>query len=163
MTTHPTPAEPVQILSLGAGVPTRPILRWHGGKWMLAPWIISQGENILEAPSPRTPSVSCFRRVFAAAVLSLCGFSRCFALTPSSLAPVNVLLRHGDYRLGEVAEAFGFGGGFIAFFGCAMTCWGWVRFRTALTWERAKWGLVCACIGFPLGSIGGMLFIRMLG
>ncbi len=21
--------------------PTRPILRWHGGKWMLAPWIIS--------------------------------------------------------------------------------------------------------------------------
>ena len=42
MTTHPTPAEPVQILSLGAGVPTRPVLRWHGGKWMLAPWIISQ-------------------------------------------------------------------------------------------------------------------------
>ncbi|MGB0410163.1 MAG: DNA adenine methylase [Pikeienuella sp.] len=22
--------------------PTRPALRWHGGKWMLAPWIISQ-------------------------------------------------------------------------------------------------------------------------
>jgi DNA adenine methylase len=22
-------------------LPTRPILRWHGGKWMLAPWIIS--------------------------------------------------------------------------------------------------------------------------
>ena len=21
--------------------PTRPILRWHGGKWILAPWIIS--------------------------------------------------------------------------------------------------------------------------
>lgn len=20
--------------------PTRPALRWHGGKWMLAPWII---------------------------------------------------------------------------------------------------------------------------
>lgn len=20
--------------------PTRPILRWHGGKWLLAPWII---------------------------------------------------------------------------------------------------------------------------
>ena len=24
------------------GAPTRPILRWHGGKWMLAPWIIQQ-------------------------------------------------------------------------------------------------------------------------
>lgn len=23
------------------GAPTRPVLRWHGGKWMLAPWIIS--------------------------------------------------------------------------------------------------------------------------
>jgi len=23
-------------------VPTRPILRWHGGKWLLAPWIISE-------------------------------------------------------------------------------------------------------------------------
>lgn len=22
-------------------VPTRPVLRWHGGKWLLAPWIIS--------------------------------------------------------------------------------------------------------------------------
>lgn len=22
--------------------PSRPVLRWHGGKWMLAPWIISQ-------------------------------------------------------------------------------------------------------------------------
>jgi DNA adenine methylase len=22
--------------------PPRPILRWHGGKWLLAPWIISQ-------------------------------------------------------------------------------------------------------------------------
>lgn len=22
------------------GVPTRPVLRWHGGKWILAPWII---------------------------------------------------------------------------------------------------------------------------
>lgn len=22
-------------------IPTRPILRWHGGKWLLAPWIIS--------------------------------------------------------------------------------------------------------------------------
>lgn len=21
--------------------PTRPVLRWHGGKWILAPWIIS--------------------------------------------------------------------------------------------------------------------------
>jgi hypothetical protein len=21
--------------------PTRPVLRWHGGKWKLAPWIIS--------------------------------------------------------------------------------------------------------------------------
>lgn len=21
-------------------VPTRPVLRWHGGKWLLAPWII---------------------------------------------------------------------------------------------------------------------------
>lgn len=21
--------------------PSRPILRWHGGKWLLAPWIIS--------------------------------------------------------------------------------------------------------------------------
>lgn len=21
--------------------PSRPVLRWHGGKWMLAPWIIS--------------------------------------------------------------------------------------------------------------------------
>jgi DNA adenine methylase len=20
--------------------PTRPVLRWHGGKWLLAPWII---------------------------------------------------------------------------------------------------------------------------
>lgn len=29
----------------GAGgvseAPPRPVLRWHGGKWMLAPWIIS--------------------------------------------------------------------------------------------------------------------------
>lgn len=24
-----------------AGKPTRPVLRWHGGKWKLAPWIIS--------------------------------------------------------------------------------------------------------------------------
>lgn len=23
------------------GTPTRPVLRWHGGKWLLAPWIIS--------------------------------------------------------------------------------------------------------------------------
>ena len=23
------------------GVPSRPLLRWHGGKWLLAPWIIS--------------------------------------------------------------------------------------------------------------------------
>lgn len=23
------------------GLPTRPVLRWHGGKWILAPWIIS--------------------------------------------------------------------------------------------------------------------------
>lgn len=23
------------------GIPTRPVLRWHGGKWKLAPWIIS--------------------------------------------------------------------------------------------------------------------------
>lgn len=22
--------------------PRRPVLRWHGGKWMLAPWIIAQ-------------------------------------------------------------------------------------------------------------------------
>ena len=22
--------------------PSRPVLRWHGGKWLLAPWIISQ-------------------------------------------------------------------------------------------------------------------------
>ena len=22
--------------------PTRPLLRWHGGKWRLAPWIIGQ-------------------------------------------------------------------------------------------------------------------------
>ena len=21
--------------------PSRPVLRWHGGKWLLAPWIIS--------------------------------------------------------------------------------------------------------------------------
>lgn len=21
--------------------PTRPVLRWHGGKWKLAPWIIA--------------------------------------------------------------------------------------------------------------------------
>lgn len=26
---------------MNAPAPTRPILRWHGGKWMLAPWIIS--------------------------------------------------------------------------------------------------------------------------
>ncbi|GGZ02378.1 hypothetical protein GCM10011614_16810 [Novosphingobium colocasiae] len=25
-----------------APAPTRPILRWHGGKWLLAPWIIAQ-------------------------------------------------------------------------------------------------------------------------
>lgn len=26
---------------MGASVtPTRPVLRWHGGKWVLAPWII---------------------------------------------------------------------------------------------------------------------------
>lgn len=27
----------------GGGVirPSRPLLRWHGGKWLLAPWIIS--------------------------------------------------------------------------------------------------------------------------
>ncbi|MDJ0631085.1 MAG: DNA adenine methylase [Rhodobacter sp.] len=25
----------------GIGAPTRPVLRWHGGKWRLAPWIIS--------------------------------------------------------------------------------------------------------------------------
>lgn len=24
-----------------SGPPTRPVLRWHGGKWLLAPWIIS--------------------------------------------------------------------------------------------------------------------------
>lgn len=27
--------EPVQI-----GAPRRPVLRWHGGKWLLAPWVI---------------------------------------------------------------------------------------------------------------------------
>jgi len=26
---------------MNAIIPTRPALRWHGGKWLLAPWIIS--------------------------------------------------------------------------------------------------------------------------
>lgn len=26
---------------MSIGLPTRPVLRWHGGKWLLAPWIIS--------------------------------------------------------------------------------------------------------------------------
>jgi DNA adenine methylase len=30
-----TPAIPAEL------APTRPVLRWHGGKWLLAPWIIS--------------------------------------------------------------------------------------------------------------------------
>lgn len=32
------------MINLGRGggvIPTRPVLRWHGGKWRLAPWIIS--------------------------------------------------------------------------------------------------------------------------
>lgn len=28
-------------LELPAGAPPRPVLRWHGGKWLLGPWIIS--------------------------------------------------------------------------------------------------------------------------
>lgn len=28
-------------LSLNVPAPSRPVLRWHGGKWLLAPWIIS--------------------------------------------------------------------------------------------------------------------------
>lgn len=28
-------------MSVACSLPTRPILRWHGGKWVLAPWIIS--------------------------------------------------------------------------------------------------------------------------
>lgn len=28
-------------MSLAHEIPTRPILRWHGGKWLLAPWIIA--------------------------------------------------------------------------------------------------------------------------
>lgn len=27
---------------MSAAAPPRPILRWHGGKWLLAPWIIAQ-------------------------------------------------------------------------------------------------------------------------
>lgn len=26
---------------MAEAIPTRPLLRWHGGKWMLAPWIVS--------------------------------------------------------------------------------------------------------------------------
>lgn len=29
------------LLNTGPEAPTRPVLRWHGGKWRLAPWIIS--------------------------------------------------------------------------------------------------------------------------
>jgi DNA adenine methylase len=28
-------------VSAVVAAPTRPVLRWHGGKWRLAPWIIS--------------------------------------------------------------------------------------------------------------------------
>jgi DNA adenine methylase len=28
-------------MNAAAPIPTRPVLRWHGGKWKLAPWIIS--------------------------------------------------------------------------------------------------------------------------
>ena len=30
---------------MSIGAPTRPVLRWHGGKWLLAPWIISEMPN----------------------------------------------------------------------------------------------------------------------
>jgi len=28
-------------MNVAATIPTRPVLRWHGGKWRLAPWILS--------------------------------------------------------------------------------------------------------------------------
>ena len=31
----------MNALDLPAGAPPRPVLRWHGGKWLLGPWIIS--------------------------------------------------------------------------------------------------------------------------
>lgn len=32
---------PLPVLDTQAGDISRPVLRWHGGKWLLAPWIIS--------------------------------------------------------------------------------------------------------------------------
>lgn len=36
-----TPSNPANGLGVDGGTVTRPALRWHGGKWLLAPWIIS--------------------------------------------------------------------------------------------------------------------------
>lgn len=41
---NPPPAEAYELLGQIEPVttpPSRPVLRWHGGKWMLAPWIIA--------------------------------------------------------------------------------------------------------------------------
>lgn len=111
-----TAVEPVPVSPLRDGIPgaspTRPVLRWHGGKWLLAPWIIGHfpAHQIYVEPFGGAASVllrkeRCYAEIYNDLDQAVVGLFR--VLRSERAAELVEALRLTPFARDEFTEAYG--------------------------------------------------------